>query len=446
MTYYKKHTYLEITSNDNGTLDIDSNNFRFVGMTKEDLGPAIIPFLGMSDKIIIKVRTGPEGVYLNPAHPSYKNIIKQDQEILDFVSSRLRIQSYGYIFTKPDYRAFSNVYSNYRFMRKHRTQFGDIEHLKSRFKGRDILFCGAGPSIKEYLGDIRKIIKDNSAIVVAGGSALRLFYNEGIIPHFGYVCDCWESEYINVFSHLDSSWVSKVNWVVGIGLDRQSFELIAEHGNSLYINGGLDVIGLIGHIDQLPKFSNGLAVSNGILDLCNQCIPNSLTLLGVDLCFGSDGSLYADNHKIDSINEQVCEYKGFKTRQAWINEVDLLNIRAKDSKYRIIRVGTNIMEVSSINQKSKIPRLSKGLVEVPQEFLDNVLFFGNMSGIIKKLIPEIEAYNFDDPERVKGRAYQLLFKPFEDVQFGNTLRGSKYDYLLMNSVKTFHLTNLQSLI
>ncbi len=88
----------------------------------------------------------------------------------------------------------------------------DTTGLRDRFKGIPAIICGAGPSLKNHIEDLRSL--ENQALIIAGGSTITALGNLGILPHIGLAIDPNEEE----MHRFEANVVQEVPFLFGLRL------------------------------------------------------------------------------------------------------------------------------------------------------------------------------------------------------------------------------------
>jgi hypothetical protein len=71
-------------------------------------------------------------------------------------------------------------------------------HLKDAFRNIPLIICGAGPSLNDSIGALRKL--ENRAIIMGGGSAIAALSSQGVDPHLAVAIDPNRSEFLRLMN------------------------------------------------------------------------------------------------------------------------------------------------------------------------------------------------------------------------------------------------------
>lgn len=79
---------------------------------------------------------------------------------------------------------------------------GGLGSVMSRFNGRHVVLCGAGPSLETSLPFIKKICQRETVAIIAADMAFRPLLREGIVPGFAISCETTPRDF---FADSDTS-------------------------------------------------------------------------------------------------------------------------------------------------------------------------------------------------------------------------------------------------
>lgn len=133
--------------------------------------------------------------------------------------------SYSTILKSSFYEDFKNSYENYPYLYKSYS----FDKLKGLFKDIPTLMCGAGPSLEAAIPLIKNL--ENSALIIAGGSALNALSSHSILPHFG----CGVDPSLSQKSRFMSNFAYEVPIIFMTRFHYQAFPIIK--GPMIYVKG-----------------------------------------------------------------------------------------------------------------------------------------------------------------------------------------------------------------
>ncbi|MBN2479862.1 MAG: motility associated factor glycosyltransferase family protein [Parachlamydiales bacterium] len=202
-------------------------------------------------------------------------------------------------------KIFKNFYSNIDQLSK---SFY-ANKLKNKFKNVPAIVCGAGPSLKYSYEKIKKL--ENSALIIAGGSAIKCLTLNNINPHLGVIID----PNLEEFNILKNSLAYEMPIIYSTRVNSGVFNTF--NGPIGYIKafiGGMFEI-FIDEKFKLPFEYVGKELSETSLSVTSVCISyakylgcNPIILDGLDLSY-SDNKKYAtdsfDDKKIDNNNKLI---------------------------------------------------------------------------------------------------------------------------------------------
>lgn len=213
---------------------------------------------------------------------------------------------------------------------------GDLHSLHNVMKDKHLIYCGAGPSLKQHIETIRKISESRSHYIAAGGSALRILHNEGIRVDIAIAFDPYETEWTTVFSHLTKDWMKDAILVQYPYLDNKCHS---------HWSGDRVMLGWKDNrhdktIEDLPSIQDGgKSVSTFIPVLAQYMACKNLTLVGTDLCL-SNGNYYSDGANIEI--KGVTEYQGKTTTHGLIRESKLIAQASMNTSYEKYNISNGL--------------------------------------------------------------------------------------------------------
>lgn len=227
-------------------------------------------------------------------------------------------------FRQPDLLTLNNYIDNLAEILHRKKGVGTYEGLKLLMDNKPIVFVGAGPSLNDSIAEIEKIARMDTGIVVAAGSAGRILFNKNIIPHAMIAIDPFDSEWDNVFSHIDPERTKHTILICKGDLNPKCLKIWR---GPIVFGGGLSDVSMIGEIDGIPTWPDlSVGCSTSFLSLLQNYIrPKEVVLVGFDLAYEKVGDTlytYADPDLINLYDVETV--KGIPTRALW--EVEALSI------------------------------------------------------------------------------------------------------------------------
>lgn len=253
------------------TYTVKTNTHKIVNVKRQDLNYICLPYCGIGLKY---------------------ELYCDEKDFYDEINVQMGKNTDLHIFLKDHHPVMCNMPRNFSWMYTRLNKFKSVQSLKGICEGRDILFVGAGPSLEGHYHELRDIIAQNKAIVIAGGSALRRLCREGVYPHFSLVYDPNIGEWDKVFSHLTPEYFKNSAFITTVGLHHDCFRKIQK-----------GYVGLTSCIEPLLKMiepneeclSEGrIGVSTMMPTLASYMGCRRLFYAGIDLRFGEDGKRYVD--------------------------------------------------------------------------------------------------------------------------------------------------------
>ena len=182
------------------------------------------------------------------------------------------------------------------------------ESLLSELKTKQsFLFCGAGPSLYESLAFVRKACQSESVFVVAGGSAIKAFEANDLVPDLCLACDPQEATGTRS-AGLSKEFMDSTVLLAGSGLNPSFLD---HWTGPVVLTNGMSAlpIGEFMEPGRVVVSEGSIGVSTFFLSLMLQ-IPNAKThILGVDLSANKEGNLYPSNlgfeNEVESHREHI---------------------------------------------------------------------------------------------------------------------------------------------
>lgn len=160
-----------------------------------------------------------------------------------------------------------------------------------------ILFCGAGPSLYESWEFVEFCLNTGYATVVAGGSAIKAFESECLIPDICLVCD--PNPGVATRSDLSKGFMASTVLLAGSGVHPG---LLNKWSGPKVLTNGMSALKVGDYLEpNTTKISEGgIGVSTFAMNLANNIVGcQELMLLGIDLSPTADNKVYPDHLGFD---------------------------------------------------------------------------------------------------------------------------------------------------
>lgn len=203
-----------------------------------------------------------------------------------------------------------------------------LESLLAGLRGRRILFCGAGPSLYQHWDFIRRCLATGHAFVIAGGSAIQAFANEGIIPDLCLACDPNPLAATRSVELSPDFQVSTL-LLAGSGINPGFLD---NWGGPLVLTNGLSALPIGQYLEpgRVTLTEGGIGVSTFAMHLARTVDCPEFLQLGVDLRQTRAGKLYPDSLGFDNTLDSPRE-------KIWKSEAMLLGRIAKEFSLKVLR-------------------------------------------------------------------------------------------------------------
>lgn len=394
-----------------------SNTFKLHELTYEELSYAVTPFIGCSGKLHMHI------------HESIGSE-KERERIYMHLADLMHNQSRAKGFLTPAHPALSSYWFN---ILNEREKFS-VKPLKNLFKGKRMLFCGAGPSLEENFETIKQIIDEDKALVVTGGTGIKIFHDAGIVPHLCLAVDPFDHEQERLLG-LDPEWQKQTVLLASTALNPKCYDqwegpLIAAEGLN-----AMD-IGLFIEDEYEAICEGGVGVTTMMTDLARYLGISEVNLVGCDLCFGKDGRTYAQNKDMTCAEYIPREVDGKKTKQNWVQEANDIGERLKERGIKIFNSSGGLTIPGSTNRSlQKI--LDKDNVDIvlplvpwTKEYKSKIrdrcnTFYRELLHLTENLMTE-EVFDY--------MAYKYLIHHYDNVQEYQFWRTGMYNYSLIREV------------
>lgn len=370
---------------------------------------------------------------------------RKSKEVRDFLISMIGMSTDFYVYSVPLYKGFENFYINTNSSLLEAGHLEMVDGLFERFKGRSVIFCGAGPSLSACRKELELICKSGSTDVIAGGSALRVFCEWDIKPSFGLVADPWPTEWSHVFQHLRPEWIAGQTLIASASTCPRCLKYWKDSGGKVIFAGGHGALQMFSYLHSpFQTISIGLTVSTFMADLAIKAEVKELVLAGVDMCFSEDGGQYADGEALEMLEGQRVEVEGVSTRPAWRNEANLLgSMLANISASRVVPRGVTLLPLECNTLR---PRELEKYIDGPNPPASDLTLltaeqvYENAEVWLEKL-----RYQQDGP-KMESPGYEGFLMPYERLQFAKKVRGEHFNEDLLKLVVSTHQSMLTELL
>ncbi len=210
----------------------------------------------------------------------------------------------------------------------------DIKSLKGACKGKPFLFCGAGPSLIKNMSKIKEIIDKDLAFVVAGGTAMTHFCRAKVNPHLCVALDPFDEEFAR-FKGLSPEFMESNTLLAAATLNPRCYKYWT---GPMILQPGINT-SAIGELveDCSERIEEGnTGVSTWACNLAGYMEAPSLHLIGVDLSYGKDGSMYGDGiNYTEKARDPGQKTKEETQESRWHNQS--LDLKSEASKHKYLR-------------------------------------------------------------------------------------------------------------
>lgn len=381
-----------------GLLTVDTPLYTISNFTQNNLDYITTPFAGLSVGFDIEC---------------------DDADLLEDITLRLDRQSTWGFFTHSEPVGVRNYINN---ALTSKMQVYTVNSLKGIAHGRPLLYLGAGPSLERDIERVREVIEKKQAIVIAGGSAIRILANKGLKPDYCLALDPYDPEWEVVFKHVDPKWTAGIKLLTNLVLEPRCFDMWQ---GEIYIGGGCNCFSPRDAIDGLQSIKEGQAgVSTSILYWASYMGFKELTMLGTDLCYGTDGDKlvqYADGRTEDT-DEQgpvKCPKSGRITRTLWIREALFIRDAIEDNKELKVYNASGGLHIEGATETT-LDRYSTPIEPTIYILPEQISVYQNdiqnrLSDFAKQLVKVLQL-GVRNPKAQRLPAYQSYLKTYDYLQ------------------------------
>ena len=425
--YYKKPALLEVLSDPHrkGKLLARTPWFDLANLNPTKLDPLIASLRGYDGNLQLRVTTGKAD---------------RDTRLADEITRLLEGQQFKQLYNTPNYEPYENWYENFDLLTTVDSIF-DLDSLDPVLRGRRVLYCGAGPSLAEYKDTIQQAIETGSAIVIAGGSAIRVFAEWGLRPHYCLAIDPVRMEWQAVFKDLPDEWIAGQNLITAMTLYPPCLWKWVKAGGNLTMLGGVQSLQLFSYFDGLRPCYMGLTVSTCMMHLAAECGVGALYMAGVDLAYGE--TEYADGRTVSDISKAI-DHNGHSTRKNWIIEARYLSHKAQLKELKAVyRLGQAGLPIDGIPRLDEMPQYESAyqLTMRPSIAFNIEQMRQRMKGTYETLV-ELQGDDVVESSDI----YDQLFEPYYELQYSYQMMGVPINVWLLRAVRDFHFNKLKEVL
>ena len=361
----------------------------------------------------------------------------QDTDMVEHVKAKLLENVKLFSLLNADHPILNNMFKNIRSCYSDRSKA--INNLKGRFYDTDqVILVGAGPSLTpEVLEQLRTVIDEDKAIVIAGGSANRILDNAGIYPHFALAFDPHEAEY-DAIGRLSHTYTEKTPFLCTLGLEKRVFNLPWKD-KFIIPSGTFPAFAKhsMPDIDMIDEGCSGVMTLS--INLLKYLGASNVTFIGTDLSFGKGNVMYADSEGPMAIDGHI-EYKGLSTKEIWVKEAHYIINRGKELGIEVTTATPSLLNKLGVRKVDLIGLHSycygsyiRGIVQTakPIEGTARYMLAGlYMDACMIEALGELDEYGRETD------LYKTILKSWDMMQQFKEVRGHIYNnYMIMAIVK-----------
>lgn len=383
---------------------------------------------------------------IDPETPDKDELLQEVRRIL--IGNKADI-----LYSRHNYEVFANFYDNLQYLlqfyipKNLLMQARGLESLRHEMAGRRVLYCGAGPSLNEpeVAAEIERSCKDPATVVVAGGSAIRIFAARGWEPDYILALDPYESEYWTIFHTLDEQWMRRQRAILYMSLEPRCFARCVENCKSFHVIGGMETLPYLQRVGGFDETRTGLSVTTTMVSLADALGVRHLALAGVDLAYDlQDACMYADG--AGKVPDDAIPHgpRGELTKKAWIEEAEIISRWATESDVRVHRLGHGGLTLQGIGRISTL----QGLEQLDREPSRPGITWGQWVQDRHAEWPRLDAGLITNPADAaleESETYELLYRGYDQYQQAIALRDGMYNTYLLEAVRGWHVGWMQKI-
>ena len=254
----------------------------------------------------------------------------------------------------------------YNFENNQKLNDEPVDNIKDKFKNRDIVIIGAGPSLDNSINYLRKFLNRDNVVVLCVGKAAKKLISEDIIPGYIVVID----------GKKETRWQTKGienSSVPLIYLSTAAHNLVSEYDGKRYIayQEGIELSKKYAEKNNLTAYQSGGSVATFAIDMAIQ-----MECMRV-ICVGLDMGYIGDNTHAGGIGRKLQDKKSLRKVEA-VSGGEIYTSKTLDIYRRWIeRRIENVRNVEFINTSggAKIHGMKeKSLKEITEDYCNQIIY------------------------------------------------------------------------
>lgn len=189
----------------------------------------------------------------------------------------------------------------YNFERNQELGDEPVENIRDKFKGKDIVIAGAGPSLDANLDYLRKLSSKSDVNVVCVGKAARKLISENITPDYIVMIDGKEGTRWQI-SGIEDCGVPLVY------LSTVAFNVVSEYDGKRYIayQEGIEPSKEYAEKNNLTIYQSGGSVATFAIDMAIRMECSRV------ICVGLDMGYIGDNTHAEGVGRRISDKKSLR--------------------------------------------------------------------------------------------------------------------------------------
>ncbi|MCC5910846.1 MAG: motility associated factor glycosyltransferase family protein [Clostridiaceae bacterium] len=394
-------------------------------------------------------------------HISYLTIFSNEHdETMKYVIEQIKFLRDGFVLAKTSiYPWLINGIKNLK------KQSIPVEDIIEVFKDKPVILVGAGPSLNKNIHLLKKA--KNKALIIAGGSAVKILDSHNITPHFRIAIDGLKREK-KILDGIDG------NDVPLLLTNNLYYEIAEEYKGPLirFINGAEYLGKYIYKKEDISYITmdSGTSVINSALSLVCQGKCKEVIFIGQDLSY-LEGERYAKGSNFSHLKYKFNSHAYKKMKDTSGNDVYTTDsmLTMKYSFESIIRKFPDIHFINATEgglpiEGTEVKALTETIKEISSEHNININRFmedkvpnkeymakiNNALKYMKEEVEEVLAINNQIYKLIKetenrinnGTGPKEILMELKNLEsFNEKLKNNSfYDQVLVNSLKTLFKT------
>ncbi len=166
----------------------------------------------------------------------------------------------------------------YNFESNQKLNDEPVDNIKDKFKGKDVLIIGAGPSVDEELDYLRKFLNRDNVVIICVGKIAKKLISENIMP--GYI--------VAIDAKKGTRWQTKGIENCGIPLiylSTAAHNLVSEYNGKRYIayQEGIEASMEFAKENNLAVYQSGGSVATFVIDMLIRMECMRVICVGLDM-------------------------------------------------------------------------------------------------------------------------------------------------------------------